>query len=144
VPLIDGASIPANRQEEFESALKELAARHHMDLPLIQNALMGTYDIFPLLKLDTVSDKQKLFKLLADYAVIVDRCAGAFTADGAEGRIKANAAWATLDESHAQLYEQIRQIFDPFNTLNPGVKQKSELRSLVAALRTTYDSSSVL
>ena len=68
----------------------------------------------------------------------------AFTADGAEGRLKANAAWATLDEAHARLYEQVREIFDPFGTLNPGVKQKTELRSLVATLRSTYDSASVL
>lgn len=144
LPIIDGASIPANRREEFEIALGELASKHHLELPIILNVINGTYEVFPLLKLDTVSDKQKLFKLLTDYAVIVDRCDGAFTADGAEGRLKAHAAWATLDDAHVQLYEQIRQIFDPFNTLNPGVKQKGEVRSLVAALRPNYDSSSVL
>lgn len=144
IPLIDGASIPASRQEEFEQALKELAARHHIELPLIQNALAGVYYLFPLLKLDSVSDKQKLFKLLADYAVIVDRCGGAVTADGAEGRLKANAAWATLDEKVADIYTQVRSIFDPFNTLNPGVKQKSDIRSVVAVLRNDYDPSSVL
>ncbi len=144
MPLVDGASIPANRQEEFERAVQDLASRHHVELPLIQNALPGTYEVFPLLKLESVGDKQKLFKLLTDYAAIVDRCGGSFTADGAEGRLKANAAWALLDESEAKLYEEIRRIFDPFNTLNPGVKQKSELRSLVAALRSSYDSSSVL
>lgn len=144
VPLIDGASVPKNRREEFEIALGELASKHHMELPLILNALTGTYEVFPLLELDSVSNKQKLFKLMADYAVIIDRCGGAFTADGAEGRLKANAAWATLDDKQVELFEQIRQIFDPFNTLNPGVKQKSELRTLVSALRTSYDSSSVL
>lgn len=144
IPLIDGASVPTNRREEFEIALGELAAKHHIELPLILNALTGTYDLFPLLKLDTVSDKQKLFKLLADYAVVVARCDGTFTADGAEGRMKANAAWAILDDQETQLYEQVRQIFDPFNTLNPGVKQKNDVRTLVAALRPDYDNASVI
>ncbi len=144
VPILDGASIPTNRREEFENALNELAAKHHTELPVILNVLANTYDVFPLLKLESVGDKQKLFKLLADYAVIVTKSDGTFTADGAEGRIKANAAWAILDEEETELYEQVRKIFDPFNTLNPGVKQKNELRSLVAALRTSYDSASVL
>lgn len=144
LPVINGASIPTNRQEEFESSLAELATKHHLELPLIQNALTGTYDVFPLLKLDTVSDKQKLFKLMGDYAVLVSHCEGAFNADGAEGRLKANAAWATLDDDEAKLYEDIRAIFDPFDTLNPGVKQKTELRTLVTALRTSFDSASVL
>lgn len=144
LPVLDGASIPANRQEEFEGALRDLAHRHHVDLPLIQNALRGTYSIFPLLKLDTVSDKQKLFKLMSDYAVLVNHCGGAFITEGAEGRLKANAAWSVLSEEEMRLYTQIRHIFDPFATLNPGVKQKAELRTLVAALRTSYDSASVL
>lgn len=144
LPIIDGAWVPGNRREEFEIALGELSSRHHVELPVELNALANTYNIYPVLKLDSVSDKQKLFKLMADYAVIVERCGGSFTSDGAEGRLKAHAAWAILQDDRAALYEQIRQIFDPFGTLNPGVKQKIELRSLVAALRHEYDSASAL
>ncbi len=144
MPIINGASIPANRCEEFEIALKELASKHHVELPVEFNAVAGVYDVFPLLDIDSVSDKQRIFKLLTEYAALVDKCGGAFTADGAEGRLKANAAWANLDDAQAKLYEQVRQIFDPFGTLNPGVKQPGELRSLVSSLRSSYDSASVL
>lgn len=144
MPLLSGASVPANRSEEFEVAVSELAAKQHVELPLELDVLAGVYNVYPLLDLDSVSAKQKIFKLLTEYAALVDHCGGAFTADGAEGRLKATAAWATLDEKHAQLYEQVRQIFDPFGTLNPGVKQKTELRTLVAALRSSYDAASVL
>ncbi len=144
VPLINGASIPANRREEFEAAIEELSSRHHVDLPFELNVLDGTYDFYPLLELDSVSAKQKLFKLLTEFATLVDKCDGAVASDGAEGRVKANAAWSTLDEAHEKLYEQVREIFDPFKTLNPGVKQKGELRTLVGALRSSYDSASVL
>ena len=143
-PLIDGAWIPTNRREEFEIALTELAAKHHIELPVALNALTGTYDLFPHLKLNTVSDKQKLFKLVADYAAVVDRCGGAVVSDGAEGRLKANAAWEQLDDDVASLYEQVRQVFDPFGTLNPDVKQKNELRTLIAALRGSYDAGDTL
>ena len=104
----------------------------------------GTYAIHSLLKLDTVGEKQKLFKLIADYAAVVDRCDGAFTSNGAEGRLKANAAWATLTDEQSALFEQVRAIFDPFGTLNPGVKQKTEMRSLVATLRTGYTTADML
>lgn len=144
IPILNGSSVPSTRCEEFERALKELAAKHHVELPTEFNALTCTYTVYPLLKLSSVGDKQKLFKLTTDYAALIDKCGGAFTADGAEGRIKAPAAWSVLDEDQARLYEQVREIFDPFNTLNPGVKQNGELRSLVAALRSSYDSASVL
>jgi len=144
MPLLNGVSVPANRAEEFEGAVSELASKHHIELPLELDILAGTYNTYPLLTLDSVADKQKIFKLVTDYATLVDKCGGAFTADGAEGRVKANASWAVLDDAHAQLYEQVRAIFDPFGTLNPGVKQKGDLRTLVGALRSSYDISSVL
>ncbi|MES2631306.1 MAG: FAD-binding oxidoreductase [Patescibacteria group bacterium] len=144
VPLLDGAYVPSDRREEFETGFAELAHKHHQEMPLALNVLNGTYEVFPILKLDSVSDKQKLFKLLIDYAALVDSCRGAFTSDGAEGRLKANAAWSTLDEAHVALYEQLRQIFDPFKTLNPGVKEKNDVRSLVSQLRTSYDPSDLI
>lgn len=139
LPLIDGAFIPTERRDEFANAVQELSAKHHIQLPMKRNVLTGTLYGFPTLKLDIVSDKQKLFRLLTDYAELVDRCNGAFVSDGAEGRLKANAAWAILDDDHARLYEQLRSIFDPFNTLNPGVKQKNDIRGLVSGLRSGFD-----
>jgi len=144
VPLLDGSFIPADRREEFEKAFHELGEKHHQDMPLALNAINGTYEVFPILKLDSVGDKQKLFKLLIDYSTLVDSCRGAFASDGAEGRLKANAAWSTLDPAHVDLYEQLRAIFDPFKTLNPGVKQKNDIRTLVAELRTNYDPSDLI
>lgn len=139
LPLIDGSFIPLERRHEFMNALTELSAKHHIELPTRMNWLTGTIYAYPTLKLDVVSDKQKLFRLLNDYAALVDRSNGAFVSDGAEGRLKSNAAWSVLDDAEAALYEQLRAIFDPFGTLNPGVKQKNDIRTLVSALRSSYD-----
>ena len=139
LPIIDGAYIPTDRREAFSKALEALATKHHIVLPLITNELTGTFDAYPVLKLDVISDKQKLFRILTDYADLTVKCGGAFVSDGAEGRLKANAAWATLENDEANLYEQLRAIFDPFGTLNPDVKQKNEIRGLVSSLRPTYD-----
>ncbi len=144
IPILDGAFIPTNRRQEFEIALAELGTKHRIELPIELNALSGVYGIQTILALESVGDKQKLFKLLADFAALVDRCGGAFTSNGAEGRLKANAAWANLTDEQVALFEQIRAIFDPFGTLNPGVKQKTDMRTLVSALRSSYDSAHVL
>lgn len=138
-PLIDGASVPSDRHEEFAIAVRELASKHHVALPLHTRVLDGVISTRPALQLDKVSDKQKLFKLIADYAQLVDKFGGTFLADSSEGRLKANAAYSIIDEDVQQLYEQIRAIFDPFGTMNPGVKQTSEIKTLVEALRTSYD-----
>ena len=138
-PLLDGASIPSDRHEEFAAAVEELAARHHVSLPLHTRTLDGIIYTRPGLELTKVGDKQKVFKLIAEYSQVVDKFGGTFIAEGAEGRIKANAAYALMDDDIRNLYQQIRAVFDPFGTLNPGVKQSNEVKDLVEALRTSYD-----
>ncbi len=138
-PVIDGSFIPGDRHEEFSSALQELALKLHLALPTRTNILTGVINVYPTLRLGEVGGKQKIFKLMTEYAALVDRCGGNFITDGGEGRLKANAAMTLLDEPTVLLYQQIRHIFDPFNTLNPGVKQKNDPRHLVEALRQSYD-----
>lgn len=139
LPILDGAFVPAGRREAFTEALSELSSKLHVDLPLSTNVLTGTIDAYPILKLDVMSDKQKLFRLIGDYAELVTKSDGAFISDGGEGRLKANAAWATITEAEVALYEKVRAIFDPFSTMNPDVKQKNDVRGLVSALRPSYD-----
>lgn len=138
-PLLDGASIPSDRYEEFATAVAELATRHHVSLPIHARTLDGVIYTRPALDLSKVGDKQKIFKLISEYSQVVTKFGGTFVAESAEGRLKANAAYALMDEDVRNLYGQIRAIFDPYGTLNPGVKQTSELKDLVEALRPSYD-----
>ncbi len=138
-PLLDDAYVPSDRQEEFSRAVSELADKHHVSLPLHIRVLDGVVFTRPALQLNKVSDKQKVFKLINEYAQLVEKHSGTFLANSSEGRLKANAAYSVIDEDLHHLYEQIRAIFDPFGTLNPGVKQTSDLKTLVEALRSSYD-----
>lgn len=138
-PLLDGASIPSNRQDDFVAAVAELAKKHHIALPLRTRVLDGVVFVRAALQLDKVSDKQKIFKLINEYSQLVQNHSGTFVAESGEGRVKANAAFALLDDDERQLYEQVRLVFDPFGTMNPGVKQVTDQKFLVEALRSSYD-----
>jgi FAD/FMN-containing dehydrogenase len=138
-PLIDGASIPANRREEFLASLNDLASKHHIDLPCHINWLGGTVHVRGLFQLNQVSDKQKVFKLISDYTELVIRCDGNMSTESSEGRLRATAAYSQIDDDVLDIYNQIREAFDPFGTLNPGVKQKSDLKTLISHLNPDYD-----
>lgn len=139
LPILEGLAIPVSRREEHARYMAELGKKHHVDLPCIQNYLTGVVSYYPHLELDVVSDKQKLFRLLHDVSEAAHRVGGDFVADGAEGRLKAPAAWSQLSAELRSTYQQLRTIFDPFETLNPGVKQPVDLRTVVAALRSEWD-----
>jgi FAD/FMN-containing dehydrogenase len=140
-PLIDGSYVSGGRYEEFCVAVAELSDKFHMPLPIHRRVLDGIVFIRPILQLDKVSDKQKVFKLINDYSQLIDRMNGTFIADGGEGRVKSNASYALMDDDIKAMFTQIREIFDPYSTLNPDVKQPSDVRALVSQLRSEYSQS---
>lgn len=138
-PLVDGAYVPNERFEDFQNAVHALAEKHRILLPIHARVLDCTVYTRPSLQLHKVGDKQKIFKLLDEYAAIVERHGGHLIGEAGEGRVKARFAYKDLDESVLELFAKIKAIFDSNNILNPGVKQTAELRQLVAELRSDYD-----
>ncbi len=138
-PLVDGAYVPSERFEDFEAAVEELAKKHHVEMPLYGHALEGVFYARPQLHLRKIGDKQKIFKLLGDYANLVTAHHGHLIGEAGEGRIKAPFAYKELDDDVVALYAAIKAIFDPQGILNPGVKDAGDLKRLAHSLRPNYD-----
>lgn len=138
-PLFDGAYVPAERFEQYQSALAALASKHQIVLPLHSQVLTGLMYARPLLHLHKVGDKQKVFKLIEEYAELVARLGGHLVGEGGEGRTKARSAHKELDPEVAKLFKAVKTAFDPHGIFNPGVKQVTEARHLAQQLRTDYD-----
>jgi FAD/FMN-containing dehydrogenase len=138
-PLLGGAYVPLERFEEFSVAVAELATKHHITLLMHLRVLDCTVFTRPTLQLHKVGDKQKIFKLLDEYSALVDSFGGILVANEGEGRVKARFAYAYLDDDVRKLYAEIKTIFDPYGIMNPGIKQASDVRQLVAWLRKDYD-----
>jgi len=138
-PIINGSSIPLTRREEFITALKDLAKKHHLEIPMRINWLNGIVYNYPEMQLNQVSDRQKTFKLIEDYIGLVIQHGGNIVSDSSEGRLKTNAAYKQMDDDVLKMYQDIRQAFDPYGILNPGVKQNNDLKTLVGALNPNYN-----
>lgn len=137
-PLFDGVYVPFARFEDFSKAVAELAKKHHVSLPLVTRPIDGIICTRPQLELKKVGDKQKVFKLLDDYAKLVKAHGGDFISQTNEGRVKSTIAHKQLDDDVQELFRQVKDIFDPLGILNPGVKQPNDLREQVKQLRSSY------
>lgn len=142
-PIIDGAYVPREQSEEFLTAAKALATKHAVVMPFHVRVLDNTFYARPVLQLHKVGDKQKVFKLLDEYASLVAYFGGHLIGNGSEGRVKARFAYAQLDPEVLELFAAVKAIFDPHGILNPGVKQPNEIRQLIPHLRSSYDTSAI-
>ncbi len=142
-PIIDGAYVPRERSAEFLAAAKALAGKYGITMPFHNRVLESTFYARPQLQLHKVGDKQKVFKLLEEYANLVNYFQGHLIGNGADGRIKTQFAYKQLDPEVVALFDAVRAIFDSHGTLNAGVKQSTEVRTLVSHLRAGHDMADV-
>ncbi len=133
--LYSGFYVPTDRLEDFVKALQALAQKEHISLPLSGHAYTNTYSVHPSFALSKVGDKQKVFKLLGEITELVYSHGGTMIAEGGEGRLKSKFVYQHLDEKVVAMYEEVRKVCDPHGTLNPGVKQENDMRSMAAMLR---------
>lgn len=134
VTVCDGAYIPETRLHEFMAEVTTLANKHRVKLPLSVDMLAGVVSAKTTLQLKKVGDKQKVFKLASEYAALVHKFDGSIAGGQAEGRLGAFAGYPQVDEAVVALNAKIRAAFDPFGTLNPGVKQKVDIKVLARQL----------
>ncbi len=140
-PLLVGAYIPPERFEDFAKAVEGLESKHHVELPLSGHASQHVYYSYPLLNFQKVGDRQKVFKLLSEWSTIVPAHGGHLIGESGEGRLKAPFAYKELDKDVKDLYASIKELFDPLDIMNTGVKQATELKKLATELRNDYDGS---
>lgn len=137
-PLFGGVYIPEGRFEEFSQAIEKLAKDHKIRMPFSGHIGDSVYHFWPQCNFRTVTDKQRMLKLYDAFVDAVIAHGGAPIAEAAEGRLKAPFIQKYQDADLTKLYAEVRKIFDPHGTLNSGVKQPAELRSVVSRLRSNY------
>lgn len=136
-PALDGVYVPTNRFEAFSTKLDELAKKHHTTLALYGRPLDEIWYVRPSLRMSAVADKQKLFKLMAELAALVENHDGAAFGVSGEGRLGASLK-ADADK-HQELFKKLKDVFDPHGTLNPGVKHGTSVRELAKQVRSSYE-----
>jgi FAD/FMN-containing dehydrogenase len=92
----------------------------------------------PFLDLSQVGDRQKIFRLLDEYTQLVLSLGGSISGEHGEGRLRAPYLQQQYGPELYGLFQKVKQIFDPYGVLNPGVKVNVTLDSVKALLRSNY------
>lgn len=137
--LFRGVYIPHDRFAEFRDALALMEKTTGVNLPYSGFATDGVYSFWPQFTFRSAADKQKLFKLYDTFAKTVYDHGGSVVAEAGEGRVKSPFVDKRVDTRLAEVFASLRAVFDPYTTLNAGVKEATELRTIVSHLRTGYD-----
>lgn len=138
VPLINDAAIPPDRLREYIEGLYALLDANHSISGIWGHAGDGNLHVQPRLNLGQVGDRQKAFRLMDEYYKLVIRLGGTISAGAGDGRLHTPYLEAMYGSELYALLQKVKLIFDPYGTLNPGVKFGTSLEDLKTMIRPDF------
>lgn len=138
VPLIDDGAVPPDQFRAYAEGLYKLLEANNLKPALWGHAGDAMLHVQPKLNLGQVGDRQKAFRLLDEYYKLVTRLNGTISAENGDGRLRTPYLEAFYGPEVYSLLTKVKQILDPYNTLNPGVKFGTTLDDVKEMIRTEY------
>lgn len=139
LPIIEDAVVPVEKMSDFMLGAQKLFAHHNLEFALWGHGGTANFHLQPLLSLADSGDRQTLFRLMDDFYEMVLSVGGSTSGEHSDGRLRAPYLEDMYGSEIYGLFQEIKDAFDPFNTLNPGVKLGTDKDTLRKQLRQSYD-----
>jgi FAD/FMN-containing dehydrogenase len=138
IPIIEDGVVPVERFNEYLDAVYQLFDRYQLASAVWGHAGDANVHMQPLMDLSQVGDRQKLFKLLDEYYNLVISMGGSTTGEHGDGRLRGLYLQNLYGPEIYEVFRKVKKIFDPYNTLNPGVKIDVSLDQVKSMVRQEY------
>lgn len=140
VPLATAdAMVDPERIGELIKSTRDLLKRNHISAAIWGHIGDGSLNVQPLFDLSRTADRQRLLRFIKAYYELVLSLDGSIASERGDGRLRAPFAKMQYGDDMLAIFEQIKKIFDPKNTLNPGVIVGTEIKDVVETMRSSYD-----
>jgi FAD/FMN-containing dehydrogenase len=138
LPIIEDGIVPPNKLQEYIESIYEMFSRYR--LPVAVWGHMGDANLHmqPFLDLGQVGDRQTTLRLIDEYYNLVISLGGSTSGQHNDGRLRGPYLEKLYGPEIYQLFQKVKQIFDPYGTLNPGVKVGVTLDSVKPLIRSHY------
>jgi FAD/FMN-containing dehydrogenase/Fe-S oxidoreductase len=134
LPFVEDFAVPPETLPDFLVQLQNVLKRHQVTASLFAHAGHGQLHLRPFLDLGNADDVRKIEPLAADLYGAVFAVEGTISGEHGAGLSRS----PFVREQFGPLYEvfrEIKRIFDPWNTLNPGRVVWDEQTRIVDHLR---------
>ena len=138
LPIIDDACIPLNRIADYFSKVYELFTNYKLKFVVWGHLMTGNFNVQPFFDISQIGDRQKMFKIMNLYYEFVIDMGGTTGGSKNDGRLRGSFLQKLYGNQANELFNKIKAIFDPYGTLNPGVKVNTTLEAVKPLLRDDY------
>ncbi len=138
LPIIDDGIVPIEKLSDLIEGIYLLFEKFKLQVAIWGHAGDGNIHVQPMLDLSQLGDRQKMFKLMDVYYGLVIKLGGSISGENGDGRLRGPLLRQMYGDEAYNLLEQVKSIFDPHGTLNPGVKIGITYDDIKPLLRSEY------
>lgn len=138
LPIIEDGVVPPERFKEYLEGVYALFQKYNLQAAVWGHAGNANLHLHPFLDLSQVGDRQKAFRLIDDYYQLVIGLGGSTTGEHNDGRLRGPYLEKVYGPEIYELFVKVKQIFDPYGTLNTGVKVNVTLDDIKPLLRQEF------
>lgn len=138
LPIVEDGIVPLNRFTEYIDGVYAIFDKYKLKIALWGHAGNANLHMQPFLDLGAVGDRQKVFKIIDEYYNLVISLGGSTSGEHSDGRLRAPYLAKLYGDQVYELFRKIKAIFDPYGTLNPGVKMDVSVEDIKPLLRDEY------
>lgn len=138
IPLIDDGVVPVDRFGEYLKGVYDLFTKYNLQVAVWGHAGDANLHVQPVLDLAQVGDRQKAFKIMDEYYQMVIGMGGTTSGEHNDGRLRAPYLPKLYGQEMYNLFVRVKQIFDPYGTLNSGVKIGVDFEAMKSLVRQEY------
>ncbi|REJ77033.1 MAG: anaerobic glycerol-3-phosphate dehydrogenase subunit C [Planctomycetota bacterium] len=136
VPLVEDIAVPPEALNEFLVKAQKVLQRHQLTASLYAHAASGQVHLRPFLPLPDESDAGRIEALARDVYEVVFSVGGSMSGEKGDGLSRT----AFIRSQYGPLYrvfQQVKEIFDPHNLLNPGKIISNDQHATIRHFRPT-------
>lgn len=138
VPIVNDASVPIDKLADYMNGLYQIFESNNLPVGIWGHAGIANLHAQPRLNLGQVGDRQKAFRMIDQWHKLVIELGGTISSESGDGRIHTPYLEALYGADVYGMLKKIKTVFDPYNTLNPGVKFGTTIDDLKATIRSEY------
>jgi FAD/FMN-containing dehydrogenase len=138
VPIIEDGVVPIEKLEEYIQQIYDLFKRNHIRPAIWGHAGDANLHLQPHLDLGQVGDRQTAFRLIDEYYKMVVSLGGTTSGEHNDGRLRGPYLPLVYGAEVYAMFQKVKQIFDPYGTLNPGVKVNVDLNDIKQLVRSEH------
>lgn len=120
--FIEDCAVPPDALPAFVRGVRAALDRHGRRGVIFGHAGDAHVHVNPLIDITQPTWRQTVESLLSDIVELTVRFGGTLSGEHGDGRLRAPLLERTRDPAELDLARSLKQIFDPENRLNPGVK----------------------